>query len=232
MVHFNWLQFIVDHHYLHIASVLLVSIVMLVTAWFAKRQMIQASTDNTAYKAPCSHFSLLGFYEVILEFICRQFDAIVGKSHRKFVPFFTFLFLFIFFNNFLGLLPGFTPATDNLNTTFAIGLVSFAIYNVVGVKQQGIIEYIKHFMGPIWWIAPLLFAIEVISHLFRPFTLGLRLMGNMTGDHTVLGAFLELVPVGVPVIFYGLGLFVCAVQALVFTLLSMVYVAMAVAHDH
>ena len=71
-------------------------------------------------------------------------------------------------------------------------------------------------MGPIWWIAPLLFAIEVISHLFRPFTLGLRLMGNMTGDHTVLGAFLELVPIGVPVVFYCLGLFVCAVQALVF----------------
>lgn len=232
MGHFSWLQFIpgVGHHYLHVASSLLVCLVMAAVGIMVNRQLLarQRAKDH----APCKSFSPLGFFEVMMEFICRQSDAIIGKSGRQFVPFFTFLFLFIFFNNFLGLIPGLTPATDNLNTTFAIGLISFALYNVLGVKEQGVLSYIKHFMGPIWWIAPLLFAIEVISHLFRPFTLGLRLMGNMTGDHTVLGAFLELVPIGIPVIFYGLGLFVCFVQALVFTLLSMVYVSMAVAHNH
>lgn len=234
--HFSWLQFIpgVGHHYLHIASSLLVSIVMIAIGLVVHRQLKakQGLKSSVDHNAPCSKFSPLGFCEVMLEFICRQSDAIIGKSNRKFVPFFTFLFLFIFLNNFLGLIPGLTPATDNLNTTFAIGLVSFALYNILGIKQQGPVNYIKHFMGPIWWIAPLLFAIEVISHLFRPFTLGLRLMGNMTGDHTVLGAFLELIPIGVPVVFYCLGLFVCAVQALVFTLLSMVYVSMAVAESH
>ena len=235
MEHFSWLQFIpgIGHHYLHIASTLLVSIVMIIAGVIINRQLTARRTSKTDINnAPCNKFSLIGFCEVILEFICRQSDAIIGKSNRQFVPFFTFLFLFIFLNNFLGLIPGLTPATDNLNTTFAIGLVSFVLYNALGIKQQGPINYIKHFMGPIWWIAPLLFAIEVISHLFRPFTLGLRLMGNMTGDHTVLGAFLELVPIGIPVIFYCLGLFVCAVQALVFTLLSMVYVSMAVAESH
>lgn len=231
--HFSWLQFIpgVGHHYLHVASALLTSVVMIIVGVIVRRQL-RAHQKKNENNSPCKRFSPLGFCEVMLEFICSQSDAIIGKSGRHFVPFFTFLFLFIFLNNFLGLLPGFTPATDNLNTTFAIGIISFVLYNVLGIKEQGVINYIKHFMGPIWWIAPLLFAIEVISHLFRPFTLGLRLMGNMTGDHTVLGAFLELVPIGVPVIFYCLGLFVCFVQALVFTLLSMVYVSMAVAHNH
>ena len=129
----------------------------------------------------------------------------------------------------LGLLPGFTSASDNINTTLAIGLIVFVFYNREGIKEQGVWNYAKHFLGPVWWIAPLLFVVEIVSHVFRPFTLGLRLMGNMKGDHTVLTAFLDLVPLVVPVIFYGLGLFVSVVQALVFTLLSMVYVSMAVA---
>ena len=195
MEHFSWLQFIpgVGHHYLHIASTLLVSI----ADDYCRRIIINrqlawpegAATNEHVNNAPCNKLSLIGFCEVILEFICRQSDAIIGKSNRQFVPFFHFSIPYLFsLNNFLGLIPGLTPATDNLNTTFAIGLVSFVLYNVLGIKKQGLINYIKHFMGPIWWIAPLLFAIEVISHLFRPFTLGLRLMGNMTGDHTVFGS--------------------------------------------
>jgi F-type H+-transporting ATPase subunit a len=101
----------------------------------------------------------------------------------------------------------------------------------MGLKENGV-GYLKHFLGPLIWLAPLLLPIELISHMVRPASLGLRLAGNMTGDHTVLGIFLNLVPIGVPMVFYVLGLFVCFLQAFVFSLLSMVYISMATAHDH
>ena len=124
-----------------------------------------------------------------------------------------------------------TPATDNVNTTIAIGLFSFVAYNYYGFKEHGI-SYLKQFLGPLIWIAPLMVIIELVSHIVRPMSLGLRLQGNMMGDHTVLGIFLELVPVGIPVIFYFLGLFVCFMQAFVFTMLTMIYVSLSISHDH
>ncbi len=229
MIHFNWLGLIpqIGHHYLHIACVFLVSFIIVAMALFAKRRL---DKDNLS---PQGKFGILGLFEAITDFIFDKANAIIGKQDgHKYAAFFCFLFIFILFNNILGLLPGFTSASDNINTTLAIGLIAFVFYNKEGIKKQGFLNYLKHFLGPIWWIAPLLFVVEIISHIFRPFTLGLRLMGNMKGDHTVLSAFLDLVPVGIPVIFYGLGLFVSVVQALVFTLLSMVYVSMAVTSDH
>lgn len=101
----------------------------------------------------------------------------------------------------------------------------------MGIKENGW-GYLKHFMGPIILLAPLMLVIEVISHVVRPISLGLRLANVMKGDHTVLGIFLDLVPLFLPILFYILGIFVCFVQAFVFTLLSMVYVSMAIAHDH
>jgi F-type H+-transporting ATPase subunit a len=124
-----------------------------------------------------------------------------------------------------------TPATDNINTTVAIGLFVFVLYNALGAKESGL-KYFAHFLGPVWWLAPLMVVIELISHLVRPMSLGLRLAGNMTGDHTVLSIFLDKYPIGIPIIFYSLGIFVCLVQAFVFTLLSMVYVGMATEHEH
>jgi F-type H+-transporting ATPase subunit a len=101
-----------------------------------------------------------------------------------------------------------------------------------GIKENGI-GYLQHFLGPIIWLAPIMLPIELISHMVRPFSLGLRLANVMMGDHTVVGIFLGLGPgVVLPIPFYLLGIFVCFVQAFVFTLLSMVYVAMATAHDH
>lgn len=124
-----------------------------------------------------------------------------------------------------------TPATDNINTTLTLGLFIFIVYNYFGFREHGI-HYLKQFMGPLLLLAPLMVIIEVISHLVRPMSLGLRLQGNMMGDHTVLGIFLDLVPYGLPIVFYGLGLFVCFMQAFVFTMLSMIYVSMAISHDH
>ncbi len=229
MEHFNWTQAIpgVGHHYIHIAMAALVTIFILglaVWGYVALGQGEQAVT-------PSGFFNIKGFWEVLVEFIVSNVDSVIGHHGRKYVPIFGTIFIFILFNNLAGLLPGFTPATDNINTTVAVGLFVFLIYNALGAKESGV-AYFKHFLGPVWWLAPLMLVIELISHIVRPMSLGLRLMGNMTGDHTVLSIFLQKAPFFVPMIFYGLGIFVCFIQAFVFTLLSMVYVGMATEHDH
>jgi F-type H+-transporting ATPase subunit a len=128
-----------------------------------------------------------------------------------------------------------TPATDNLNTTLAIGIFAFLVYNYYGLREHGL-AYLKHFLGPIIWLAFLMAPIEIISHLMRPLTLGIRLQGNIFADHTVVGVFIDLFRniwfIPVPALFYGLGIFVCFMQAFVFTMLSMIYISMAIAHDH
>ncbi len=180
---------------------------------------------------PASKFSVKGFFELIVEFINSLVGMVMGDHGHHLVPLFASVFFYVFLNNILGLLPGWSSATANMNTAFAIGLFIFVTYNFLGIKENGL-AYLKHFLGPMLLLAPLMLPLEIISHVVRPMSLGLRLSGNMTGDHTVLGIFLDLVPYGVPVIFYGLGTFVSFVQAFVFTLLSMIYIAMATAHDH
>jgi F-type H+-transporting ATPase subunit a len=153
------------------------------------------------------------------------------EEGRDFIPLFASVFVFVLINNLVGVLPGMEPATENINTTLAMGVFIFLYYNFHGLKSNGF-AYMKHFLGPVLWLGPLILVIEVISHLVRPMSLGLRLANVMRGDHTVVGIFLDLIPIGLPIPFYLLGIFVCFVQAFVFTLLSMVYVAMATAHDH
>ncbi len=229
MVHFNWTQLhpLVGHEYTHVATLGISCVGMIAVA------LVGRAALGSGEKAvePAGRFSIKGFFEVLTEFIVSLVDMVVGEEGRIFVPMFASIFFFVLFNNFVGLLPGMTPATDNINTTLAVGIFSFFAYNFYGVKEHGL-PYLKHFLGPVLFLAPLMVVIEIISHLVRPFSLGLRLQGNMMGDHTVLGIFLDLVPWGVPVIFYGLGTFVCFMQAFVLTMMSMIYVSMAVAHDH
>lgn len=180
---------------------------------------------------PASRFSIKGLLELLVEFIQGLSDMVIGEHGRSYVPLFSSIFFFILLNNLVGVIPGMTPATENLNTTLGMGLIIFLYYNYMGIKENGW-GYLKHFMGPIILLAPLMLVIEVISHVVRPISLGLRLANVMKGDHTVLGIFLDLVPLFLPILFYILGIFVCFVQAFVFTLLSMVYVSMAIAHDH
>jgi F-type H+-transporting ATPase subunit a len=188
--------------------------------------------------------------ELLLEFvIIRQSDAIIGKAGRKYVPYFASFFFFILFSNLMGLLPGFLPPTGNLNTTLGLAVVSFVGYNLIGVREQGM-GYLKHFAGPMTSLpgqgfasklafAPVLvisilffFILELFSHGFRPVSLSLRLFGNMMGDHEVIGAFIGLTKLVIPVAFYAMGTLVSVIQAFVFTLLSMIYVALAVSHGH
>ena len=227
--HFNWTQLIpgVGHHDVHIATASVVTGGLILMALAGRMRL---GTGETAIM-PAGSFGIRAFFETITELIIYLSDMIFGEGHRKYVPLFGAIFVFILINNLVGLLPGMTPATDNINTTLAVGLFSFATYNFLGLKENGI-DYLKHFLGPAIWLAPVMLPIEIVSHCVRPISLGIRLMANMQGDHTVLGIFLELVPWLVPVIFYGMGTFVCLIQAFVFTLLSMVYVSMVTAHDH
>jgi F-type H+-transporting ATPase subunit a len=181
--------------------------------------------------APSGRLSIKGIFEVLVEGLAGLAKTILGKHGRVYLPIFGSIFFYILANNLFGLLPGMAAATANINLGLAIGLFSFALYNVLGLRENGW-RYLAHFAGPVWWLAPLMFPIELVSHFVRPLSLSLRLSINMTGDHTILAIFTDLTKVVVPVIFYGLGTFVSLVQAFVFTLLSMIYVMMATAHDH
>jgi F-type H+-transporting ATPase subunit a len=171
------------------------------------------------------------FIEGVTGFVADLAESVIGHGASRFVPFFGSLFLFILFSNLIGLVPGFLPPTDNLNTTFGLAFVSFAAYNYYGFREHGA-KYLKQFIGPVVWLAPLMVVVELFSHIFRPVSLALRLFGNMFADHLVLGIFTDLTKLVIPVPLYLLGALVCVVQAFVFMLLSMVYVALAVSHDH
>jgi F-type H+-transporting ATPase subunit a len=139
--------------------------------------------------------------------------------------------LFIFVSNVSGLFFFLSPPTSNVNVTFALAGVSFVLYNLIGIRKHGL-GYVKHFLGPIWWLAPLFLVIELISHAARWLSLGLRLFGNMTGEHMVSGVFNQLVPLLLPLPLLFLGLFAAVVQTFIFIMLTTVYIAGAEAEEH
>ncbi|MCL6620772.1 MAG: F0F1 ATP synthase subunit A [Syntrophobacterales bacterium] len=157
---------------------------------------------------------------------------ITGEEGRAFFPYIGTAFIFILVCNLIGLIPGFFSPTANINTTLAFALCTFVYTHYLGIKFHGA-KYIKHFLGPIPWLAPLFFPIEIIGHLARVLSLTLRLFGNIMGEDTVLiiliflaGKFLAPLPM------MFLAIFTSLVQAFVFTLLSMMYFAGAMEHAH
>lgn len=177
--------------------------------------------------------------EFIVEAFTNFARGIIGPGGEKYVPLVGTLFLFIYFSNLIGLLPGFHSPTANLSTTLALGLIVFLYVQYVGIRAQGIGGYLKHFAGPIPAASILLFPIEVISELVKPFTLAMRLFGNIFGEDTViivlatLGATLipaaPILPLQFPVLV--LSLLTTFVQALVFTLLTCIYISLQSHHD-
>lgn len=226
---FTWTSLIpgVGHEYAHVATAGIVTGGLIVASFAAKK----ALGTGDAAAVPAGTISLKAFFEMVTEFIAGLVDMVIGHGGRKYLPMFASFFVFVLINNLIGVIPGMAPATENLNTTLAMGLFVFITYNLFGLKENGL-SYLKHFLGPVLWLGPLILVIELISHIVRPISLGLRLANVLKGDHTVVAIFLDLVPIGLPVPFYLLGMFVAFVQAFVFTLLSMVYVALATAHDH
>lgn len=211
----------------HTVTALLVMIGLIIVALRVRAQYA-AVADATV---PDVGFSARNLAEVVTEMITDLAESIIGHGGRKHVPLFGSLFLFIFVANLIGLLPGVTPPTDNFNVTLGLGLVTFGAYNYYGARTHGV-AYLKQFVGPLLVLAPLMVIVELFSHLFRPASLAIRLYGNMFADHLLLGIFTDLTKLVVPVVFYVLGTFVSLVQALVFTLLTMVYVSLAISHDH
>lgn len=231
---FHWISFIPGLAQLpiHVSMLLVVSGVLILFSLLARAQLAFAVRRSDQGLIPEDRLSVKNIFEMIAEFVFNLAQNTLGRENAKHhFPLVGAIFIFVLVSNIIGLIPGLSSPSDNLNTTLALGLVVFFYYNIVGFKVNGL-GYIKHFMGPVWWLAPLLFFIELASHLIRPVSLAFRLRGNIMGDHIVLGVFSELVPYVLPVIFYGMGLFVCLIQAFVFALMTMVYISLASSHDH
>lgn len=178
---------------------------------------------------------LPGKAQNVMEVIIGGFDAllneIMGHNGRKFFPLIATLGLFILTSNLIGLIPGFESPTANINTNAAMAIVVFMSTHVVGVMNHGF-KYFKQFMGPVWWLTPLMLPIEIISHISRPLSLTFRLFGNIKGEDIVLLVVLFLVPWFVPLPVFVLMIFTSLVQTLVFMLLSMMYIAGAMEEGH
>ncbi|MDR3607485.1 MAG: F0F1 ATP synthase subunit A [Oligoflexia bacterium] len=232
---FNWLEKLgVEHGMNHVFMFGLVGIILVVTTWIARLQLNTAMKSAGGGLIPDERLTFKNFFEIMAESLYGLTESVIGHHDAPlYFPIVGTLFLFIFASNIVGLIPGFLPPTENFNTTLALGMFVFVYYNYVGVRAQGFVKYFKHFLGPVVWLAPLMLIIELASHLFRPLSLALRLRGNIMGDHVVLGVFSSLVPYFLPVVFYGIGVFVAFIQAFVFTLMTMVYISLSTsAEDH
>ena len=169
--------------------------------------------------------------EAFVEAMVGLAEGVIGHGAERHVPLLGSFFAFILVCNLVGLVPGFSPPTSDFNITFGLGVVSFLAYNLYGAREHGA-KYVKQFLGPMLFLAPLMLVVEIFSHLFRPVSLGIRLYANMFADHQVVEIFTSLTKFVVPVLFYVLGAFVGVVQAFVFTMLSAIYIALAISHEH
>jgi F-type H+-transporting ATPase subunit a len=169
--------------------------------------------------------------EVTNEFVTEQGEQVIGHGHEQFTSYLTTLGLFILLGNLMGLVPGLESPTANVTVPLGLALVTFVYYHFYGIRANGF-GYVKQFLGPVWWLSPLLLVIEVISHFARILSLTVRLYANMYAGDLVVLAFFSLIPVGIPIIFLGLHFGVAIIQAYVFMLLTMIYLSIAVAHDH
>ena len=204
-----------------LASAILIFLAFLVSRSYSSQDL--APTDRT--------FSVRNLMELAVSGLLEFMESLMGEDAKRFLPLIGGTAFFVLFNNLMGLIPGFDGATANLNTTLAPALVIFTATHVVGIRTHGA-GYVKQFTGPVWWLAPLMIPIELISHFARILSLSIRLFGNMMGDHKVLAIFLGLIAFGVPVIFMGLGVFIALVQTFVFTLLSIMYITFALEEAH
>lgn len=227
-----------DAHEVHLYGPMLASMMSLVLLFiggviFRSSIKVGASTGEAEdVILPPEKLSLRALFETILEGLFGLVSNAMGDEKAKqHITLLSTIFLFIFVSNGSGLVPGFPPATESINTNLAMGLTVFLTYHIAGVLEHGPIAYIKHFGGPIWWMAPLFFVIELVSHAARPLSLSLRLFGNVYGDHLVMGVLTGMTYLVVPLVSFFFGALVAVLQSLVFTLLSCTYISMAVAHE-
>jgi F-type H+-transporting ATPase subunit a len=203
------------------AMEILVVIILLVLFLLARTRL---SVDNPG--------PIQQIFELTEEFVNHQSDEIIGHNSPQFTPFLVALGLFILIANLIGLVPGFESPTATPSVPLGLAMVAWIYYHWHGIKKQGPINYAKHFVGPMPILAPLMIPIEIISHIARMMSLTIRLYANIFAGDLVTLVFFSLIPIGIPVIFLGLHLFVSLLQAYIFVLLATVYLAGAVAEEH
>ena len=193
---------------------------------------------------PDEGITIRNVFEVMVEFLADLGQSTIGDDYRRYFPVVGTLFFFILIANLMGAVPGVGGATSDVNTACAWAIISFLTYNYVGIRQHGW-KYIYQFMGPALWqpeiagkhwhvrlMAPFFIPLELLLHGARIVTLTVRLVANMFADHTVVTVWLSLIPIALPAIFMGLGLFVAFLQAFVFALLTMIYIGSALQEAH
>jgi F-type H+-transporting ATPase subunit a len=208
------------HAYPHVIYSWFAMILLIFFAFLAARKidMIPSKAQNV--------------FEIIVSGMEEFMVDITGEEGRKFFPLIATVFLYIATCNLMGLIPGFYPPTASINTTLSCAITVVIFTHVIGVKFHGA-KYIKHFLGPIWWLSPLILIIELIGHLARILSLSIRLFGNITGHELVLGILFALAGAAfAPLPIMALGIFVALLQAFVFFLLSIIYFAGAMEEAH
>ena len=230
-----------EHQIPWVVQAALLSGALLLLVGFAVRRQIAAAGGGVV---PDEGVTLRNVFEVMIDALANMARDTMGDEWRRYFPIVGTIFVFILVSNLMGLVPGLKGSTSDINTTAAWAIISFAVYNYVGIKTHGM-WYINQFLGPSFFettimgkrihvrlLAPVFFVLEVPLHLARILTLSLRLLANMFADHTVVGVWLGLVPVVIPAIFMGLGVLVACLQAFVFSLLTMIYIGSALEEAH
>ncbi len=221
------------------ATVLAVGILML--GGLLIRRQIAAAGGGVV---PDEGVTLRNIVEVVVDGLANLARDVMGEEWRRYFPLVGAIFAFIVLSNLLGLVPGFGGATSDVNTTTAWALISFCAYNYIGIRKHGW-GYVKLFMGPALFdlklggrifhvrpLTPLFLPLEIVLHLARILTLSVRLLANMFADHTLVAVWITLVPIAIPAVFMALGLLVAILQGFVFSLLTMIYISLALEDDH
>lgn len=231
-------------HALHVPWVVLSSLFAAGLILLAGVRVKAAIAAGGGGVIPEEGLSIRNIIEVAVENLVDLAEMTIGDEYRRYFPVVGTIFLFVLLSNVMSLVPGLAGATGDVNTTTAWAIISFSVYNFVGIRQHGW-KYIYQFMGPsiietevggkhwhIRLLAPIFLPLEIVLHLARILTLSVRLLANMFADHTVVLTWLGLVPALIPAIFMGLGLLVSFLQAFVFALLTMIYIGQALEEPH
>jgi F-type H+-transporting ATPase subunit a len=212
-----------DHTFIYMTHMLLAALIVIVIAKMATSNMkvVPTGTQN--------------LLEAYLGGVLAMGADVMGKEEaRRYLPLVATIGLFVGIANLIGIVPGFEAPSAFLDFTLALALVVFVYYNFEGIRRNGVIKYFKHFFGPVWWLAWLMFPIEIVSHISRIISLSFRLFGNVKGDDMFLMVLLMLAPWLLPMIPFALLTFMALLQAFIFMMLTYVYLggAVQISEDH
>ena len=203
-------------------------VIVLIVAYVAGRQVQKQGL------VPSERPTVGGLIELLFDGIAGLMRDVIGPTWPRYVPLVGTLGLFILISNLMRQIPGFDGPTGYVEANLSWAIMSFAVAEYAAFKHQGAVTYLKHLLGPVIWLWPIMFIVEIFSHLARMMSLTIRLTGNMFADHTLIGVFLSLPVVSLftPWVFAGLGVFVAFLQAFIFTFLTIIYIGLALEDAH